>query len=54
MADYTSTFPNLHVHGVARFRDGKFSTDDAEVVKALRESQYATEVKSAEKKSEKD
>ncbi len=55
MADFTSPFPNLHVHGFARFRDGKFSTTDTKVSKALRESQYVTEVKApAEKKSEKD
>ncbi len=44
MADFTSKFPNLHVHGVARFRDGKFTSTDKDVVKALRESEYATEV----------
>ncbi len=40
--DFTSPFPNLHVHGFARFREGKFSTTDPKAVKALRDSEYVT------------
>lgn len=43
MADFTSIYPDLHVHGVARFREGKFSATDAKTMKALRASEYVLE-----------